>query len=148
MSVSLSSPLAIPPTSIPPLSLLQTKPKGHCHIPSWTVGAAAESVASIKHGTVFGGDRSRDWLYGWRDQPSPQRIHARTQTSTHTIHSHTYTHPHTPPVPAAILRPLPRCQAEALDLPLLVILHGKEVQPNVLAGQPGKQTTTHTHKHS
>lgn len=61
--------------------------------------------------------------------------------------SHMCTHQCTPPVCAVIFSALPRCQAEALDLPLPVILHGRGVQPNVLAGQPGKQTHIYTHSH-
>jgi len=45
--------------SIPPFSLHQTTPKGHCHLPSWTV--KAEAVVSIKHGAVLE-DNSSDWL--------------------------------------------------------------------------------------
>lgn len=50
-----------------------------------------------------------------------------------------YTSKDTRPVPAVILSPLPRCQDEALDPPLPVILYRRGEQPNVLAGQQVKQ---------
>lgn len=94
-------------------------------------------------------------VIGWRDQLSPQRIHTQTDIWAH-IHSraHTWTHSHTdkrtPPVTAVILSPLPRRQADTLNLPLPVILCGREVQPKVLEGQPGRRNThtqiyTNTH---
>lgn len=55
--------------------------------------------------------------------------------------THAQAHKQSPPVPTVTLSPLPRWQAEALDLPPPVIICWREVQPKVLAGQPGKTNT-------
>lgn len=100
--------------------------------PSGTEGAAAESVASFKKRDSFGGDHSGDSLCAPRDQPSPQRTHILPHIRAHLLLFRLLQIPS----PSATL------PGEALDLPLPVILHGREVQPNVLAVPAGQSKHT------
>lgn len=135
-SIGLSSPPTVPLKSFytPPPFPLPDNTKGT--LSSSQLDSVDSSRVSGKHQTwdSFGGDHRSGWLYGYRDQPSPLRIRAHTHTPRHT-HSHTQT----PPLSAVVLNPLLRCQAEALDLPLPVILQGRGLQPDVLECQPAKQ---------